>query len=108
MSEQTKFTPTQGPWFHNEEHGQVGSIETAHGIVIAQAQQISASVDDKHVRNANAKLMAAAHDLYEACRESLSMCDEAYEATGYIKVAKTSEQRMRLEAALAKARGEAK
>lgn len=96
MSEQTKFTPTNGPWFHNEEHGQVGSIETVHGIVIAQAQQISASVDDKHVRNANAKLMAASHDLYEACKKALTCASI------------DSNVRELILAALAKARGEAK
>lgn len=39
-------------------------------------------------------------DLCEACREALQVVDEAYQATGYIKIAETSEQRLRIEAAM--------
>jgi hypothetical protein len=38
--------------------------------------------------------------LRAAARECLEVVDEAYDATGYVKVARTSVQRMRLEAAL--------
>ena len=46
---------------------------------------------------------AAGPELLEACREALRVADEAYEATGYVKVAKTSRQRMAIEAAIEKA-----
>lgn len=52
---------------------------------------------------ANARLIAAAPDLLAACREALAVVDEAYQATGFIRIAATSEQRMRIEAAIAKA-----
>jgi len=42
-------------------------------------------------------------DLVAACREALKVVDECYEATGHIHVAKTSNQRMLIDAALAKA-----
>ena len=49
--------------------------------------------------NQRAKLLAA-------CQECLTAIDDCYEKTGHFKMAKTSEQRMKIEAALAKARGE--
>lgn len=51
----------------------------------------------------DATLISASPDLLAACREALRMVDEAYEATGFFRVAATSEQRMRIEAAIAKA-----
>lgn len=44
--------------------------------------------------------------LLAACKEMLAVVDEAYTATGYFKVAETSEQRLRLEAAFAAAEKE--
>ncbi len=54
---------------------------------------------------ANVCLIAAAPDLLEACQEALAAVDEAYQATGYLKICKTSEQRLKIEAAIAKALG---
>ena len=39
--------------------------------------------------------------LREACTEALAVVDEAYAATGFIRIAKTSEQRQKIAAALA-------
>ncbi len=47
------------------------------------------------------ELRAEVERLRGLLAESLSAIDEAYQATGYFKVAKTSEQRMRIESALA-------
>lgn len=52
---------------------------------------------------ANARLIAAAPELLAACQQALLVVDEAYEATGFIRIAKTSLQRMSIEAAIAKA-----
>jgi hypothetical protein len=38
--------------------------------------------------------------LEAACQDALQAVDEAYTATGYLKICKTSEQRLRIEAAL--------
>ena len=54
---------------------------------------------------ANACLLEAAPDLLAACRDCLAVVDEAYQATSYIRVAHTSEQRLKIEAAIAKALG---
>lgn len=54
----------------------------------------------------NARLAARCEGLEDACRETMAVVDEAYLATNYIKVAKTSYQRLRIEAALAGSEGE--
>jgi hypothetical protein len=38
--------------------------------------------------------------LVAACKEALAAVDEAYTATGFLKVCRTSEQRLRIESAL--------
>lgn len=38
--------------------------------------------------------------LREACHECLLVADEAYRATGYMRIAKSSIQRMKIEAAI--------
>src|SRR5690348_10066198 len=45
-------------------------------------------------------------DLLAAMEALLAACDEAYLATGFVKVSKTSEQRLLIEAAIAAARAE--
>ena len=51
-----------------------------------------------------ARLRAVNAELLATCEETARVVDEAYEATGFIKVAKSSHQRMRIEAVIAKAR----
>jgi hypothetical protein len=46
-----------------------------------------------------ARQVEAAKALYVASGEVMTVVDQAYEATGFIRVAKTSEQRLRIEAA---------
>jgi len=69
----SKHTP--GPWSHATDFGQVGSIETDDGLVIAQAQAL-VSDPDRSVRNANARLIAAAPDLLEALYNMLEDGDK--------------------------------
>jgi len=58
---------TPGPWIHAIDFGQVGSIESQNGTVIAQAQALVRDYDHAE-RNANARLIAAAPDLLAACQ----------------------------------------
>lgn len=56
-----------------------------------------------HRRAADAELARVTEDrdrLRAACEECLKVVDECYEATGHIRAARTSEQRLRIEAAL--------
>lgn len=85
-------THTPGPWSYYDRGGMGYDLE---GVPDADRGYFENEYD--------AMLAAAAPDLLAACRESLAMVDDAYIATGHIRVAKTSEQRLRLEAAIAKA-----
>jgi hypothetical protein len=53
---------------------------------------------------ANAPILAAAKELLAACEIALKAIDEAYKATGYIKVAVTSKEREAITAAIMKAK----
>jgi len=69
----------------------------------ADANRLSHPTPGAGITEGREELIAAAPDLLAACKEALIIVDEAYDATGFIKVCKTSTQRMRLEAAIAKA-----
>lgn len=87
-----KFTP--GPWDVRPD------IDGHHATVMRGPHGIP------HINLPDAHLIAAAPEMYEACVEALAVVDDAYEATGHIRVAKTSHQRLKIESALAKARGQ--
>ena len=63
-----KHTP--GPWVHATDIGQIGSIETSDGVVIAQAQPLVGDTD-RAIRDANARLIAAAPELLTALEEAI-------------------------------------
>ncbi len=54
----------------------------------------------------NERAQSVNTELLTACKEALVAVDESYLATGYIKICNTSEQRLRIEAAVARAEGE--
>lgn len=56
--------------------------------------------------DAYARLFAASPRLLKACIECLKVVDDCYETTGHIRVAKTSHQRLQIEAAIAEALGQ--
>lgn len=58
-----------------------------------------------YINEDNARLIKAAPDLLEACKEALKAVDDCYAATGHILVAQSSVQRLAIEAAIAKAEG---
>jgi hypothetical protein len=64
---------TPGPWSIRTLDGSLGSIDAASGIQVAQAQEIS--VTDRNTghleRISNARLIAAAPELLEACRMAI-------------------------------------
>lgn len=66
------FLNTAGPWRHAEDFGQVGSIETADGVCVAQAQAIPGDVRSAQ-RTANAKLLAAAPALRDTALNFLGL-----------------------------------
>lgn len=68
------FLNTAGPWRHAEDFGQVGSIETADGVCVAQAQAVLGDVRGAQ-RNANAKLLAAAPALRDTALNFLGLFD---------------------------------
>jgi len=51
---------TPGPWVHSTDIGQIGSIETQHGTVVAQAQSLICD-DVRKQRDNNSKYIAAAN-----------------------------------------------
>lgn len=51
------------------------------------------------------RLRAINAELLESCKKAMKVVDEAYLATGFIRVAKTSLERMAIESAIAKAEG---
>lgn len=53
------------------------------------------------LETANELLRERNRKLRDAAREMLAACDEAYKATGYIRVSETSEQRISLASCLA-------
>lgn len=61
---------TQGPWSHRFEDGSIGSVEDAAGNAVAQALQISREdqLNKSSIRQANAKLIAAAPDLLKVAQ----------------------------------------
>lgn len=63
---------TPGPWIHATDIGQVGSVETQEGLVVAQTQALVRDYD-RSERNANARLIAAAPDLLEVAEMVLGM-----------------------------------
>lgn len=90
---------TPGPWA--VEGARVVAFDASMRLLVAQVNVVRTGEE----RTANAHLIASAPDLLAACREMLSVVDEAYAATGYIKTAETSTQRQRIEAAIARAEG---
>src|SRR6185369_4458802 len=96
MSE-TKWTP--GPW--QVEAAYPDDVRAVGGVSpVAQAYVVPANQGGAAARRANARLIAAAPDLYEACEAALEY-SEASEGGGYTSLNK------QLRAALAKARGDA-
>jgi hypothetical protein len=87
---------------------------TSQSVTEANARRIvacvnaceSVSTDNLHpgdMHNLILDLDAMRHQrdaLLAACKEALAAVDEAYQATGFVKVAKTSAQRQRIEAAI--------
>ena len=60
-----KHTP--GPWIVRDFDGSIGTVETNSGIAVAQAQGIYPMTPQNHyIREANARLIAAAPELLEA------------------------------------------
>lgn len=51
---------TPGPWVHATDIGQIGSIETLHGTVVAQSQSLICD-DVRKQRDNNSKYIAAAN-----------------------------------------------
>lgn len=68
---------TPGPWIHSTDLGQIGSVETPDGVVVAQAQQIMRGAGDLQLREANARLIAAAPELLEALRSLIGWIPNA-------------------------------
>ncbi len=68
---------------------------------IAEQQIIALEIDRSDRDTTIERLRAENAALRKACVEALSVVDECYAATGHIRVAKTSQQRMKIEAALA-------
>ena len=68
---------TPGPWIHATDIGQVGSIETLQGIVVAQAQSLICD-DVRKQRDNNSKYIAAANPA--AILELLAINAELVEA----------------------------
>lgn len=88
----TKFTP--GPWLVGEDQ----CVDEAWSIVTTSGGSIIANVNDRHDRKANARLIAAAPDLYaalDAVESDLSIGAHPHLHIDAIR------------AAIAKARGEA-
>lgn len=82
------------------EDGGPNCLIGSHGILFATVTQTP-----KHNALEYARKFAAVDDLIAACEEALAIVDECYAATGHFKVAKTSKQRLRIEAAILKAKG---
>lgn len=98
MSTETKFTP--GPWHDGGEHGWSSAVFDANGLPIAFC-----SVPGQGSRKANARLIAAAPELYEALDTlSLVVGLTAFKHEG--QRAPLQEAVDAARAALAKARGE--
>lgn len=104
----TKHTP--GPWIYEPESQDYRNapymVWTSKGPgygTIAETNPTGLLPTSPDEQAANARLIAAAPDLLAACQEALTAIDEAYQATGHVKIAKTSKQRLRIEAAIAKA-----
>lgn len=76
----------------------------ATAICIVEGNATSQEVTEANARRI-VQCVNAHDDLLAACRECLAVVTECYEATGHIRAAKTSEQRLRIEAAIAKAEG---
>ena len=93
---------TKGPWFFADD-GTLGTVQDAAGRTIAQAQQISHR--DRHTnhaeRQANARLIAAAPDLLEACQITVKAVEDGFENAAM----DFSEAMEKLKAAIAKAEG---
>lgn len=102
MSEsEAKHTPGPTESWHVE--NEPYNVWDADGLLVCRVNA-PLEPDEAWARGCRrARLIAAAPDLLAACQEMLITVDECYKATGHFKVAKTSEQRLRLEAAIAKA-----
>ncbi len=59
----------------------------------------------RHFNGELKKAKSVNADLLAACKEALKVVDDCYESTGHIKVAKSSAQRMAIEAAISAASG---
>lgn len=93
MSNETKWTP--GPWLNVG--GWVDSEDDSHGSIICSLSAVDRKPD--YISDANAHLIAAAPDLYEALDQAVtSMQDSGYPNTHLAVIAARK--------ALAKARGE--
>lgn len=103
---------TPGPWRVADEDGSVGSIEDADGQSVAQAQE---RIEDRDrlgnrgppvARRANARLIAAAPDLYRAAELARVVVEQAVGA-GWLGDDDMTDRIAldAIDAALAKARG---
>jgi hypothetical protein len=93
---------TRGPWHVRDFDGSIGSIDAAGDMPVAQAMQtrpirIEPNQDE---RRANARLIAAAPDLLEACKVASALLKGLPRSLGYDFDAR------QLDAAIAKATGE--
>ena len=93
---------TAGPWRHDG--GPIVHVRfQGQNLQICKCFRRDTHCDDLSETEANARLIAAAPDLLAACKEALAAVDEAYQATGFVRIMATSEQRLRIEAAIRKA-----
>lgn len=79
---------TRGPWIHATDVGQVGSVETADGVVIAQAQALPHD-HDRSERDGNAKLCAEATAMLDIVRMiDANYCGSLDYRPPYVKAAR--------------------
>ena len=90
----------------NEPTGHAGagedSIFRCDGQIGPLCNECNATLDKEAAEDNGWESFA---DLLEACKECLEVVDDCYEATGHVKVAVGSDQRTKIEAAIAKAEG---
>ena len=77
MSKEARHTP--GPWYTR--HGQISSETSPHGCTIANCNATAKGISDEEVE-ANARLIAAAPELLQACCELVSAYDRLMETNG--------------------------